>query len=60
MLLAGPAQAIAGALHILRLEERTLTHLTEAKEARLKLKSLSAKLVSTQEDERRNISRELA
>jgi signal transduction histidine kinase len=59
MFLLGSAQAAAGALHILRLEERTLRHLTEAREARRELKSLSAKLVTTQEDERRNISREL-
>jgi signal transduction histidine kinase len=59
MFLLGTVQAVAGARHILRLEERTLTHLTEAREARRELKSLSAKLVSTQEDERRNILREL-
>jgi signal transduction histidine kinase len=59
MFVFGFAQAAAGAHHVLKLEERTLTHLVEAREARQELKSLSAKLVSTQENERKNISREL-
>jgi signal transduction histidine kinase len=59
MLLLGFAQAAAGATHILRLEKQTLSHLAEAREARQELKSLSASLVSTQENERKNISRDL-
>ncbi|MGP8246384.1 MAG: ATP-binding protein [Bryobacteraceae bacterium] len=59
MLLFGVALAVATAVHILRLERRTLNHLAEVTEARQELKSLSAKLVDTQESERKNISREL-
>jgi signal transduction histidine kinase len=59
MLLFGVALAVGTAVHILGLERRTLNHLAEVSEARQELKSLSAKLVDTQESERKNISREL-
>ena len=59
MLLFGLALAVATAVHVLGLERRTLDHLAEVTEARQELKSLSAKLVDTQESERKNISREL-
>lgn len=59
MLLLGFAQAAVGTSYILRLEKQTLSHLAEARETRQELKNLSAKLVSTQENERKNISREL-
>ncbi|MGA2144307.1 MAG: ATP-binding protein [Bryobacteraceae bacterium] len=59
MLLFGLMLAVGTAIHILGLEKRTLNHLAEVSEARQELKSLSAKLVDTQESERKNISREL-
>jgi signal transduction histidine kinase len=59
MLLFGVALAVGTAVHVLGLEQRTLNHLAEVTEARQELKSLSAKLVDTQETERKNISREL-
>ena len=43
----------------LRLEKQTLKHLQEMTEARQELKDLSAKLVATQENERKSISRDL-
>jgi signal transduction histidine kinase len=59
MFLCGLALAFATALQILRLEGQTLAHLTEVTHARQELRSLSARLVETQENERKNISREL-
>ena len=59
MFLCGLALAFATALHILRLEERTMAHLKEVTGARQELRNLSARLVETQENERKNISREL-
>ena len=43
----------------MRLENQTLKHLQEVTEARQELKDLSAKLVATQETERKSISRDL-
>jgi signal transduction histidine kinase len=59
MFFCGLALAFATAIHILRLEEQTLVHLEEVTAARLELRNLSARLVETQENERKNISREL-
>jgi signal transduction histidine kinase len=59
MLLVGFIQASASTIHILRLEGQSLRHLTEVAIAREELKSLSARLVDTQENERKTISREL-
>jgi signal transduction histidine kinase len=59
MLLFGLALAVGTAVQVLSLERRTLNHLADVTEARQELKSLSAKLVDTQETERKNISREL-
>jgi signal transduction histidine kinase len=59
MFLCGLALAFATALQILRLEDQMLAHLTEVTHARQELRKLSARLVDTQENERKNISREL-
>jgi len=59
MVLIGVILAFFSTAHILRLEKQTLQNLQEVTEARQALKNLSAKLVTTQEDERKNISREL-
>jgi signal transduction histidine kinase len=59
MFLCGLALAFATALHILRLEDQMMAHLKEVTDARQELKHLSARLVETQENERKNISREL-
>jgi len=59
MVLFGAAQASGIAIHLLRMERRTIAHLVEVTQARQELRSLSAKLVSTQENERKNLSREL-
>jgi signal transduction histidine kinase len=59
MFLCGLALAFATALHILRLEGQTMTHLKEVSDARQELRNLSARLVETQENERKSISREL-
>lgn len=59
MFLCGLALAFATALHILRLEGQTLSHLKEVTDARQELRNLSARLVETQENERKSISREL-
>jgi len=59
MLLAGMGQAYFSTAHLLRLERQTLKHLQEVTEARQELKDLSAKLVATQENERKSISRDL-
>lgn len=59
MFFCGLALAFATAIHILRLEGQTLEHLEEVTTARLELRNLSARLVETQENERKNISREL-
>jgi signal transduction histidine kinase len=59
MFLCGLALACATALHILRLEGQTISHLKEVSDARQELRNLSARLVETQENERKNISREL-
>ena len=59
MLLVGMGQAWFSTAHLLRLERQTLRHLQEVTEARQELKDLSAKLVATQENERKSISRDL-
>src|SRR5215469_17007381 len=59
MVVFGIVQASASTIHLLRMERRTLAHLAEVTEARQELKDLSAKLVTTQESERKNLSREL-
>ena len=59
MFLFGFALAVASTIHLLRLERQTLAHLSEVTLARQELRSLSTKLVHTQENERKNISREL-
>ncbi len=59
MLLVGMGQAYFSTAHLLRLETQTLKHLQEVTEARQELKDLSAKLVATQETERKSISRDL-
>ena len=59
MFLCGLALAFAAARHILRLEEQTMAHLREVSDARQELRDLSARLVETQENERKNLSREL-
>ena len=59
ILLFGMGQALFSTAHLLRLERQTLKHLQEVTEARQELKNLSAKLVSTQENERKSISRDL-
>jgi len=59
MVLLGIFQAAASTIHLLRMERRTVAHLIEVTEARQELRELSAKLVTTQETERKNLSREL-
>jgi signal transduction histidine kinase len=59
MLLVGMVQAYISTSHLLRLEEQTLKHLQEVTEARQELRDLSARLVATQENERKSISRDL-
>jgi len=59
MFLGGLVLASAAAVHILRLETQTMAHLREVTEARQELRNLSARLVEGQENERKNISREL-
>jgi signal transduction histidine kinase len=59
MFLCGLALAFATALHILRLEAQTMAHLKEVTDARQELRNLSARLVETQENERKSISRDL-
>lgn len=59
MLLVGIVQAFFITAHLLRVERQTLRHLQEMTEARQELKDLSAKLVATQETERKSISRDL-
>jgi len=59
MLRVGMGQAYFSTAHLLRLEKQTLKHLQEVTEARQELKDLSAKLVATQETERKSISRDL-
>ena len=59
MLLVGIGQAYFSTTHLLRMEKQTLKHLQEVTEARQELKDLSAKLVATQENERKSISRDL-
>jgi signal transduction histidine kinase len=59
MVVFGIVQASASTIHLLRMERRTIAHLAEVSEARQELRDLSAKLVSTQESERKNLSREL-
>lgn len=59
MILFGVVQAVASTIHSLRLERKTVSHLIDVTEARHQLKQLSAKLVTSQEDERKNLSREL-
>jgi signal transduction histidine kinase len=59
MVLFGIVQAAASSMHLLRMERRTVAHLIEVTEARQELRELSAKLVTTQETERKNLSREL-
>ncbi|MBZ5623172.1 MAG: sensor histidine kinase [Acidobacteriia bacterium] len=59
MFLFGFVLACASTVHLLRLERQTLAHLSEVTVARQELRSLSAKLVDSQENERKSISREL-
>lgn len=59
MFFCGLALTFATAIHILRLEGQTLAHLREVSDARQELRNLSARLVETQENERKSISREL-
>jgi signal transduction histidine kinase len=59
LFLCGMALACATAFYILGLEEQTLAHLREVSRARQELRNLSARLVETQENERKKISREL-
>jgi signal transduction histidine kinase len=59
MVLFGAGLAFFSATGLLRLERQTLAHLKEVSEAREELRNLSAKLVATQEDERKSISRDL-
>jgi signal transduction histidine kinase len=59
MLILGALQAYFSTAHILNLERKTFAHLRAVTEARQELRALSAKLVTTQEDERKNLSREL-
>jgi signal transduction histidine kinase len=59
MFLGGLVLASVAAVHILRLETQTMAHLGEVTEARQELRNLSARLVEGQENERKNISREL-
>jgi signal transduction histidine kinase len=59
MLLVGMGQAYFSASHLLRLEKQTLQHLREVSGARQELRDLSARLVATQENERKSISRDL-
>jgi signal transduction histidine kinase len=59
MLLVGLVQAYISTSHLLRLEQQTLKHLQDVTEARQELRDLSAKLVATQENERKSISRDL-
>jgi signal transduction histidine kinase len=59
MLLVGIGQAYFSTSRILRLEKQTLKHLQEVTEARQELRDLSARLVATQENERKSISRDL-
>jgi signal transduction histidine kinase len=59
MLLVGLGQAVFSTAHLLKMEKQTLKHLDEMTEARQELKDLSAKLVATQENERKSISRDL-
>ena len=55
----GVVQASGSTIHLLRVERKTVSHLLEVTEARQELRNLSAKLVTTQENERKNLSREL-
>ncbi|HLI86791.1 MAG TPA: sensor histidine kinase [Bryobacteraceae bacterium] len=59
MVLFGIVQATASTIHLLRMERGTIAHLIEVSAARQELRDLSAKLVTTQESERKNLSREL-
>lgn len=59
MFLGGLLLAFATTQHILRLGDQTMAHLSEVSQARQELRNLSARLVETQENERKNISREL-
>ncbi|HUP03677.1 MAG TPA: ATP-binding protein [Bryobacteraceae bacterium] len=59
MLAFGAGLAFLLAARLLRLERQTLAHLREVSEAREELRDLSARLVATQENERKSISRDL-
>jgi len=59
MFLCGLGLASAAARHILRLESQTQAHLREVSDARQELRNLSTRLVETQENERKSLSREL-
>jgi signal transduction histidine kinase len=59
MFLGGVALAFTSARYILRLEGQTIANLREVSGARQELRNLSARLVESQENERKNISREL-
>ncbi|HUB82175.1 MAG TPA: ATP-binding protein [Bryobacteraceae bacterium] len=59
ILLVGVGQAYFSTSRLLRLENQTLKHLQDVMEARQELRDLSARLVATQENERKSISRDL-
>ena len=59
MFLGGLLLALIAALYILRLEAQTMAHLRQVTGARQELRELSARLVETQEHERKSLSREL-
>ncbi len=58
-LIIGAIMAAASIFHILRLEKEAALRYQELQAAQRELKSLSARLVEAQEEERRTISREL-
>ena len=59
MVVFGVLEASGSTVHLLRMERRTMSHLAEVAQARQDLRNLSTKLVSAQENERKNLSREL-
>ena len=59
MFLCGFALACAVCAHVLRLQRQTMDHLQDVTDARQELRSLSARLMDLQENERKRISREL-
>jgi len=59
MVIFGLVQASGATIHLLTLARTNVRHLNAVIEARQELRNLSAKLVTTQENERKNLSREL-